>query len=168
MYIFLYNHTKFFRYSKIIGRRYSKTVADTKFILLFLVKTWLKYRQSDKLSENFMSFILCFLRNYGTMKSSKTVRSHDTVLLRFPWNGETWASCWEGENTCMYLYRILHGWNKWSMVLFWTGRIGPRVRMQQPRTQTWTRPHTIASGVTTCMRGLFSCVVHYAWLPRGP
>ena len=34
--------------SKIIAHWYSKNVADIQFILLFLVKTWLKYRQSDK------------------------------------------------------------------------------------------------------------------------
>ena len=48
---------KFCRYFKIITCRYSKNVADIKFILLFLVKTWLKHRQSDKLSKNFKSFI---------------------------------------------------------------------------------------------------------------
>ena len=39
---------KFCRYSKIVARRYSKNVADIKFMLLFLFKTWLIYRQSDE------------------------------------------------------------------------------------------------------------------------
>ena len=47
-YCYLAIFQKFWRYSKIIARRYSKNVADIKFILLFLVKTWLKYHQSDK------------------------------------------------------------------------------------------------------------------------
>ena len=75
---------KFHKYSKIITRRYSKNVADIKFMLLFLVKTWLKYRQSDTFPKHFMSFIRWFQLSYGNMKRSKTVWSHAAAPLRFP------------------------------------------------------------------------------------